>query len=318
MTIRDDEAKLIRDAATRLIQAESVYSILADWYERGIRTTPGKRWTTTAFRRLMTSPRVVGKRQHHDATYPAAWDAILDEPTWRRVRDVFANKEGRRHHGPPVRYLLVGVVRCGRPDCGAKLVSRLGGRPGNVRSYGCPPPRWRDGCGHTSIVAEPLEDHVTKLALELLDNDAVCRALLQVGATDDQATTLFDQERELEAALVQLADDYADGTFTKPEYLRQKARKKAQLAQVQAQRARLTPRRAFLPLGQTPIGAWLDGSVEVRRSLLRMVIADIVIKPPRRRGMTTFDPDRVEVIPQEELLSDATTRRIVNAVLRAR
>jgi hypothetical protein len=59
------------------------------------------------------------------------------------------------------------------------------------------------------------------------------------------------------------------------------------------------------------------GNIEVRRSLLRMVIDHILILPPRR-GATKFDPNRVDIHEVEELKSDATLRRIVNAVLRAR
>jgi site-specific DNA recombinase len=255
VTHRAREAKLIRDAAERLIAGESVYSILADWHSKGIRTTPGGRWTTTAFRRLMCSPRVAGLRQHHDATYPAAWDPVLDESIWRQVRAVFADKDGRRHHGPPVKKLLVGMLVCSK--CGATLITRLGGRPGNIRSYGCPPPKYGDGCGRTSIVAEPLEQYVRERALELLDTKEVCAAIMREEPTP-ATDPLYAERNKLLPRRDELEDMRSDPDIPLVRTDRDLAKIDSRLREIEAELQRRVPKRRplMIPYGKTPEWVW--------------------------------------------------------------
>lgn len=317
-THRKREVAIIQDAADRLLNdEESVYSILADWTAKGIRTTAGNRWTTTAFRRLMTSPRVAGKRQHHDTDYDNAWEPILDETTWRQVRRVFENKDARRRQGPPVKKLLVGMLRCSK--CGAVLITRLGGRPGTIRSYGCPPPKYGDGCGHTNIVAEPLEAHVRERALELLDTKEVCAAIMREEPTPATGP-LYAERDKLVRRRDELEDKRSDPDVPLARTDRDLAKIDSRLREIEAELQRRIPKRRplLIPYGKTPEWVWDHGSIEVQRSLLRLVIDHIVIHPPRSSHRNRFDPDRAEIILVEELLSDRTVAAITRAVLRNR
>ena len=64
LTIRDSEAALIREAASRVLEGSTIYSIRKDWNERGITTATGKPWSYTSFKTVLTGPRIAGKRQH--------------------------------------------------------------------------------------------------------------------------------------------------------------------------------------------------------------------------------------------------------------
>jgi DNA invertase Pin-like site-specific DNA recombinase len=312
-----EEVKAIQEAAERLDQGESSYSILADWWERKppILTPTGKRWTTTTLRRMLVSPRMIGKRKHRDTVYDAEWEPVLDRQLWERlVHDVFGNKEQRRRHGRSLVYPLIGLVYCGK--CGNPLVSRQDRR--RERTYGCPPPRWRDGCGRTSIVADKLEDHVRDIALALLEVPAVTKATMAATADDGRVDTLITERDQLVRRRTELEDRRDDPTVPLVRTDRSLAKLDARLVEVDQELARRTPRRRPLaiPLGKTPEWVWSQGNADLRRNLLRLVIGRVIIgpaTPPYR-----WNPDRIEVVPVEELLSDTTIAKVVTQVLRAR
>ena len=115
--LEETEAELIREAARRLLNGESVYGILADWERYGIRSPNGNLWLATSFRNMLTSPRIAGLRVHQgEVVGPATWAAILDRGTWEAVRTIFADRSGRRRLGRGRTFLLTGgVARCGAP-----------------------------------------------------------------------------------------------------------------------------------------------------------------------------------------------------------
>jgi DNA invertase Pin-like site-specific DNA recombinase len=312
-----DEAKLIQEAADRLLQGESSYSILADWHERTppVLTPTGGRWTTTTFRRMLTSPRMIGRRRHLDTVYDAEWEPILDRLVWERlVHDVFGGKKPG-YHGRSLVYPLIGLVFCGK--CGAALVSRQDGR--RERCYGCPPARWRgNGCGKTSIVAGKTEEFVRDIALELLETPAVWKAIMAATSDDSRVDTLIQERDQLTRRRNELEDRRDDPTIPLARTDRSLAKLDARLVEIDQELARRAPRRRPLavPAGRTPEWVWDQGNADLRRNLLRLVIDRVTIgpaTPPYR-----WNPDRVDILLVEKLQSDATVAAIVSQVLRAR
>src|SRR5262245_16515749 len=65
------EQELIREAARRLLDGESIRSILADWKRRDIRTPgtadrpEGSRWRRASLKRMVLGPAIAGYRVHH-------------------------------------------------------------------------------------------------------------------------------------------------------------------------------------------------------------------------------------------------------------
>src|SRR6266508_2232287 len=222
------EAEAIREAAARLIAGEPTYAVLRDWHDRGITTPGGYRWHATSFRHVLVSPRIAGLREHRGAIVgPAAWKPIIDEATWRQVKDVFADPERRRRQGPSRRYLLTGLgIVCGWPECGKPLIARpavkADGR--SIRQYVCSgPPRGR-GCGKLTQYAEPLELYVAERMLDWLAGPGLA-AMLAARAADDVDYAALGRERDAaDRKLDQLSDWLTDGTLDQPRYLRQKRR----------------------------------------------------------------------------------------------
>jgi len=81
VSIRADEAALIRQAADRLVAGDSLRAIVAGWNRDGITTPTGRPWAPHTLKRLLLSPRLRGLRQYQGAILgPALWPAILTAP----------------------------------------------------------------------------------------------------------------------------------------------------------------------------------------------------------------------------------------------
>ncbi|MEB3061097.1 recombinase family protein, partial [Parvimonas micra] len=84
-------------------------------------TVDGGPWRTTTLKALLTNPRLIGKRAHHgEVIADAVWKPILTETQQVQVIARLAARQssGRR---APRRYLLSGMLRCGK--CGNRLFS---------------------------------------------------------------------------------------------------------------------------------------------------------------------------------------------------
>lgn len=82
----DVEADAIRDAATRVLNGESLASITRLWNDAGLLTPTGKAWRSPNVGKLLRGPHLAGIRIHHDAdgncaAVAAKWDGILDADT---------------------------------------------------------------------------------------------------------------------------------------------------------------------------------------------------------------------------------------------
>ncbi len=103
MTLRPGEAEEIKDAARRVLAGESVRGITQDWRRRGVSTVRGAVWSPTTVKRLLSSGRISGQREHHgEIVGEAAWPAIITAAETTRLRarlmTAIARREGR--HAP--------------------------------------------------------------------------------------------------------------------------------------------------------------------------------------------------------------------------
>src|SRR5207248_211564 len=78
LTIRPDEAEVIRDCARHVLAGDSLRSICIDLNERGVVTVTGKQWTSQTLRRILMSARISGQREHErEIVAKAQWPAII-------------------------------------------------------------------------------------------------------------------------------------------------------------------------------------------------------------------------------------------------
>ncbi len=202
LLVRPSEAKLVREAARRVLAGERVGTVAREWNEKGILTSTGKAWQTSPLKVMLTSGRIAGMREHHgELVAKAAWPPIIPRSDSDRLRRLLLDPARRVSRGV-TRYLLTGgIARCGL--CGHGLIARP--RADKRRSYVCASSR--GGCGKIVSLAAPLDQLIVQQLADVLDTPGFAKALRRAAAP--QREQLPDIEH-LEALLVQLAEDEAE------------------------------------------------------------------------------------------------------------
>lgn len=280
VTIRADEADVIREAARRKLDGETYRSIARDLTERGILTSTGKPWQLSSLKKVLTAPRVAGLREHNGKTYPAAWQPILDRETW----DALVGLPSGPSMAPRERqHTWTGLVRCGL--CTAALhVTQVRGK----LRYACYPAD-RGGCGRIVVAKDELDDMLDEVLFQRVE-----QVTLEAATKDDRVAELDRQVTELEARLHALAESFADGGDLDEYRLaanavrtrRDEARAELDRARRRAEITRLDPAAVRRD--------WAALSPAERRDLAGTFV-DRVDVGPGRRGLNRFDPDRVSL-----------------------
>lgn len=300
-SIVEDEAANIRDAAQRVLRGESLRSIAVDWGRRGIKTTLGNAWSPRGVKRILLNPRIAGERVHRGQVVAKGdWEPIIDPSEQAKVKAVLTdpsrlttlhNVGGKT----PVRVHLLsgGLLRCGL--CGSKMVPQTSGskKPG----YACRPGPPVGGCGRIRIAAPDLEANVAERVLARLASPAVRQRLAAAASqTTESGELLTDQIAELEKRLTELSEDRVEGLITREQMLAGTARVKERLDELRSAVARAAQVQS-LPEAITPesLADWWenDATIERKRDLIMTLLEHIEIHPATRKGMRTFDEDRV-------------------------
>lgn len=303
VTVRESEAKLLRRAAKDVLEGTSLNAIARRWNEAGAPTPTGRvgSWTGVRVRQILTSPRVVGFRQHggrgkvllDDAGEPvrAVWPAILDEDVWLQLRSRFGTGNGRTYPKGR-RHLLTGLVMCDRDR------ERMEARPpwrNQPRAYVC------RSCNRR-IGADGLEAYVihTQMAGAILaafdrqpkpNAEADLEALKRRHAEVTESLSELARDRYVKRTLPADVFDQMSGELTK---------------ELQSLTAALQPKAVskvtddiweyIIGSGYTDFEeATKDWSVQEQHEALAELIQEIRIGPGTagRRG---FDPERVEMV----------------------
>ncbi|HXH59083.1 recombinase family protein [Iamia sp.] len=290
LTVRVDEAAMIREATQRILDGDRLRTIAADWNTRGVDTVTGGAWTTPVLRRLLTSARIAGWREHQGRwTAEATWAGIVDRPTVERLRLILLDP-ARRLNVNPRRYLLTGLLRCGL--CDARLVARP--RSNKDRAYVCARGPNFHGCGKIGVIAEALEEYIAFLATRWLDTDAVHAARSDTDAPGDTLAQVAADE----AALDQLArDHYVDRIISRSEYLTARAGVESRLV---AARRLMTVTEGNRRLeryrgqGEALAARWETTGFDQRRAMIDTCVETITVGPGVR-GLNRFDHLRVKI-----------------------
>ncbi|MBS1842954.1 MAG: recombinase family protein [Actinobacteria bacterium] len=288
-TIRQAEAEVLLELKDRIFAGESIRSLCFDLNERGIKTATGGEWSQFPLRRLMMSAGISGRREHNgEIVAVGKWPAIIATEDSDRLRAMLKDP-ARRKNQMARRYLLTGMLRCGR--CGAPLVARP--RQDKRRRYVCARQPGSEACGKLAILSDELEEMVVEMVLHRLDGEALPRAL--AAQHDDRGD---DHQQEVDAAAAQLeelAGLYAAQSISAAEWMAARGpieerleRAKRKLADVDG----TTAIHAYLGGGQDLRERWKELSMDRQRAVLGALIDHITIGPALV-GRNFFDPDRV-------------------------
>ena len=115
--IVDKEAAIIRETAQRVLDGDTLRSIVIDLNRRSVPAPRANLWTRRTLKVILTNPRVAGLRQHQGVIVGKAnWPAILDRDTWERVRNVLLSLDRGPARTTSRSYLLSGFIFCGKCD----------------------------------------------------------------------------------------------------------------------------------------------------------------------------------------------------------
>ena len=300
VTLRDDEAELIREAAQDVLTGKAVRSVASEWNARGVKSVTGAAWSATTVKRLLCAGRIVGWREHHGKLVAeATWPAIISAEDGRKLRLLLSDPARKLSGGENARsYLLSGMVYCGAcgspetDDVGARMTARPIRRKGHrYRRYACVTDR--GGCNRCGIVADPLEALVVEAVKLRLDKLQIARSARRARKAPKQPTTV----EEIEARLEELEEMYAAGEVDRAGFGRMGRRLDDRLTAAKTAEAG-NLRHAAIELHLTQPGVlrkeWDGMGFDRQRVVLGAMIDQIVIAPTTKKG-NFFDSERVDI-----------------------
>lgn len=297
VTLRLDEARMVAEAADRLLDGATLGRLCRDWNAAGVTTTRGNPWAPNALRRTLTRPRNAALIEHAGDYLPASWPPLMTRERWEAVRALLGDPARRTNGGlREPRWLMSGIARCGAEGCGAavrRTVSR------GIASYRCPV------ASHTSRRQEQIDDLVRGvIAARLRRPDA--RDLLAGRTTGtDERPELRRTLAELDARLDALAADVGLSE-------RMLAKRAAVLeAEAEAVRRRLDALNALaaasaplaaLAAARDPAAAFLAADLDTQRAVVAELVT-VTFTPTGKRGRPAgwrpgqpyFDPESVAI-----------------------
>ncbi|GAA0989188.1 hypothetical protein ENKNEFLB_03195 [Nocardioides aquaticus] len=294
--IRETEAGVYRQLVARFLAGESTRS-LANWLnDQGIPTVTGKTWTTTTIKGMLINPRYVGLRAHRGTVVGrAVWEPLITDEDHRRILAKFAAKKtsGRR---VPQRYLLSGMLRCGK--CGNTLFSSARTERGKTtRRYVCSSGPDHGGCGKLTIAAAPVEDLIANFVLYRLDTPELADTLAGRSSADartQELTTALDADTQ---QLEDLALAYANRDISMREWMTAKKPITQRLEATQRQLAAVTRTSALT--GIVGDGAELRRTWDTlnlgRQNAIVAALVDRLTIGPGQPGARAVDPHRISV-----------------------
>lgn len=285
LVIITHQAKIIHEAARRVLRGETTYGVAKDLNARGVPGPRGGPWRSISLNALLVSPTAAGLRDYKGTVVgKGLWNPILSEDEHAALRLRLSDNRRTKGVRHAWRYLLTGgLTACGL--CGCHLTTQVRST-NHHRVYVCLNSVNTNGCGRISVVAEPLEALVVDRIFDRLGTDAVCRLV----ANPDAFAREVGRRTGVEARMLEAADAYATGNIGRAEWgvLRQSLAR--QLRALPAEPAHL----GGLTLGDS--GAlhreWRRLPVDSRRTLLQLIVDKVVVHPARHPGKG-FDASRV-------------------------
>ncbi|MDG4796976.1 recombinase family protein [Micromonospora sp. WMMD1082] len=299
---------MIREVVQRVLEGESMRSIVADLRKREIMTSAGRPWTQQSLSRLLRNPRLAGLKTYRgEVVGKGEWDPIIEKSTHRKLLEVLDDPSRKQPTATNVRkYLLSGgFLACGFPldgegdevrRCGKSLYTQ----PSNSgkRGYVCRSGSPSYGCGRIRIAAAALEDEVATRALARLASPKV-RARLEaaVGSATLTSEHVARAVEAIDERLMEAGQAYAkrEISLVTLKAIEEEAKlERRSLQEALAQSARLQSLPATTPEGLA--AWWVDAPLERRRELLALVLDRIVVLPATQPGRTHLDAERLEFV----------------------
>jgi len=296
MTIREDEATLIRQATRDVLAGRSLRTIAKEWAGAGVLGTSGANHEATRIRRILLRPRNAGLLEARgEVVGKAAWPAIVTEDEWRALVAAMNNPARKSTPGPERRWLGSGIYKCG--ECGATVyVSGSRGRP----YYTCSASK-----GHPMRHQPTVDMAVIAVIHEYLNDPRIVDRLRPIEAESESADDRSRAE-QLRARLAVVESDYYDGNLTGRQLREATERIAGELTKIADREAARLSGSAFADLLSVPDpAAFFDASTLDRRRAIVDTLLEVTIhrgrrgRPPGwRPGEPYADLESVQIRPR--------------------
>ena len=290
LTVYEPEAVIVRKVVQRLLDGESAGSVLRDLRERDIRTATGKKFHAADLKRLVESPRLCGKRTHHGTLYESEYiEAIISAEDWEQLQLVWGARAANKGVQSR-RYLLSGILHCGR--CDTPMVGRRlhDGRSGRIYNrYICPKDEayhHKAGCGKVFRNADPIDLLVSEAVLLRLDSPDF-RAALGTQSNEAELRELLNQRQAKIAKRDSIYSDYLADAISREMWLRGQAELEEMIESINRQLASMQSGRtlARIPLDGALHQVWDEADLDFKRDLIKLLVKKIVVLPGRTQGL---------------------------------
>ncbi|WP_327413180.1 recombinase family protein [Streptomyces sp. NBC_01233] len=315
VTVRESEARHLREAAEAVLAGASIKSIAREWQEAGVRTVPrryrqedgtrgepvSREWSASELRTLLLRHRNAGLLSHRgEERGAAAWPAIIPEPVWRGVVAKLKDPTRLTAVSNARRWLGSGLYRCAHlveeTECGLPVrcsTSGTGAGHRHVAAYRC------SSGTHITRRAQPLDDYVRAVVIARLSRKDAVHLLAQ---REDDPVDLKAADAELTAArqrLQDLAELFGDGEMDKAEYqaAAAKARERKRRAEELLSLASVTNPLVGL-VGAADVAAEWEGIDLSRQRAVVDALLEVWILPARRGRMpkgVEMDVERIDI-----------------------
>lgn len=288
-----DQAALVAEGARRVLERESLRSIVADWNERSIPGPKADRWNTTILRQILLRPTNAGLRQYQGKVIGTSTSKpILGRDTFDQLVALLTDPSRKQNHvGPAHKYLLGGIARCGA--CGARM-RRLVGRAETKRTgvthrqppaYGCPE------CFKVRRSQERVDAYVVEVLVRRLSEPDATSALIYADGTAAQEAQV--EIERLDAKLAVTADMFVADEITADQLKRTTADLREKRRQSEAQLRSAQPSRVVEALiGDDVRTRWDAMALDAKREVIDSLMAITVL--PAGPGRP-FNPDDIRI-----------------------
>lgn len=283
VVVVEAEAEALKVAAESVLSGGTLAAAARAIDAKGLTTTAGKPWNVTSLRRALLNPRYAGRAVSKGADHgQGAWPVILPTDVQERLSEVLRDPARRTQHGTKVKYLLTGLLNCGR--CGERMyASPMGTGSRRWMTYRCQ-------TTHLTRHLDSVDEVVTGVILERLKRPDAA----DLFNPDDDLDSLRAEAVDLRQRRDDLAELLAEGLLS-PAKVREQST-------VLGNRLRDVEARLSAAAGGDPVAA-LAGAVDVsavwqalplsqRRGVVEALV-DVTILPSGKG--VRFDPEQVQI-----------------------
>jgi site-specific DNA recombinase len=325
MSVNEEQAAVVRRVVWEVLAGKRIGTICETLNREGITTREGRRWRQGNLHPILIKSAIAGLVKNEKAPggyarsvwgtlvecsqHPGANDcfgAIISEHDWRKLQAILAKPARSKNLIGAQSALLTGYIYCGNPDCGKKLVATRDQR--GKRIYACKRDSHRQGCGKIKRLANPIDKLIGDLVVATLEDSDFT---IPIASDNDDFTALYQEKKQLEASLAQLAiDHYRLKLLDRPTFLAATEALQSDIAAIQRKLDRASTHRHVkeLPVGEIAQSEWDAHAEDIawRREVLSVVLQGrkIIVKPSATRHVrynpdygARFDPESIGFDP---------------------